>query len=133
METGVVVARLGPSTSYLARSDVIVSFRCIPCNPWQCTYIPSSSLDCAIYHFSYTTTTYTYSTVYQHGRHLHLPEQLRVRRYLCQDLGIGGLMSGNDRACGPSGTGCACPKGKCDCQNCTNHASAQSTVCYSSV
>ncbi|KAH9889489.1 hypothetical protein C8Q73DRAFT_653866 [Cubamyces lactineus] len=29
-------------------------------------------------------------------------------------------------ACGPSGTGCACPKGKCNCQNCVNKASSVS-------
>ncbi|RPD57773.1 hypothetical protein L226DRAFT_467857 [Lentinus tigrinus ALCF2SS1-7] len=33
----------------------------------------------------------------------------------------------NCGSCGPSGTGCACPKGKCNCQNCVNNASAQST------
>ncbi|KAJ8474284.1 hypothetical protein ONZ51_g7327 [Trametes cubensis] len=27
-------------------------------------------------------------------------------------------------ACGPSGTGCACAKGKCNCQNCVNKASS---------
>ncbi|KAI0365602.1 hypothetical protein BV20DRAFT_972996 [Pilatotrama ljubarskyi] len=39
-------------------------------------------------------------------------------------------------ACGPSGTGCACPKGKCNCQNCVNKAnnscgcdSAKECVC----
>ena len=59
METGVVVARLSPSTSYLARSDVIVSFRCIPCNPWQCTYIFEPALKIALYILSLTPLSST--------------------------------------------------------------------------
>ena len=27
-------------------------------------------------------------------------------------------------ACGPSGTGCACAKGKCECSDCPNNAQA---------
>ncbi|KAI0767042.1 hypothetical protein C8Q74DRAFT_926637 [Fomes fomentarius] len=33
----------------------------------------------------------------------------------------------NCGACGPSGTGCACAKDTCNCNDCPNNASAQST------
>ncbi|KAI0365590.1 hypothetical protein BV20DRAFT_954034 [Pilatotrama ljubarskyi] len=32
-------------------------------------------------------------------------------------------------ACGPSGNGCACPKGQCACQSCTNKANNVSLCC----
>ncbi|KAI0696650.1 hypothetical protein C8T65DRAFT_583218 [Cerioporus squamosus] len=35
----------------------------------------------------------------------------------------------NCGACGPTGTGCSCAKGKCNCQNCANNASAQQSTC----
>ena len=36
-------------------------------------------------------------------------------------------------ACGPSGTGCACPKGKCNCQDCTNNAASQKSTVRTSI
>ncbi|CAL1711366.1 unnamed protein product [Somion occarium] len=38
----------------------------------------------------------------------------------------------NCSACGPSGTGCACPKDKCECADCPNNATkahAESCAC----
>ncbi|KAI0359657.1 hypothetical protein OH77DRAFT_1379288, partial [Trametes cingulata] len=32
-------------------------------------------------------------------------------------------------ACGPTGSGCACPKGQCACQSCTNKANDVSCAC----
>ncbi|KAF8881828.1 hypothetical protein CPB84DRAFT_1791451 [Gymnopilus junonius] len=32
-------------------------------------------------------------------------------------------------ACGPSGTGCACAKGKCDCAECPNKAHTAQCAC----
>ncbi|KAF9553557.1 hypothetical protein CPC08DRAFT_645502 [Agrocybe pediades] len=31
-------------------------------------------------------------------------------------------------ACGPSGTGCACPKGKCNCAECPNKAHTEKGI-----
>ncbi|KAI6046341.1 hypothetical protein EDC04DRAFT_2558283 [Pisolithus marmoratus] len=35
----------------------------------------------------------------------------------------------NCGACGPTGTGCACPKNKCNCSDCVNRAHTQKCEC----
>ena len=48
-----------------------------------------------------------------------MPEQMRVRpRQHSSHPTILTALS----ACGPSGTGCTCPKGKCNCSPCVNAA-----------
>ncbi|KAJ8591597.1 hypothetical protein M405DRAFT_764608 [Rhizopogon salebrosus TDB-379] len=32
-------------------------------------------------------------------------------------------------ACGPSGTGCTCPKGRCNCQQCVNSKHSEKCSC----
>ena len=76
-------------------------------------------------HHNYTTHSSTYHS-YQHGRYLHLPEQLRVRSPFYSAGGyLAYLTCSSVSDCGPNGTGCACAKGQCNCNNCPNKASAQ--------
>lgn len=35
-------------------------------------------------------------------------------------------------ACGPSGTGCTCPKGKCDCKQCVNAPHSRKVLLFPS-
>ncbi|KAI0753081.1 hypothetical protein C8Q80DRAFT_1097636 [Daedaleopsis nitida] len=35
----------------------------------------------------------------------------------------------NCGACGPSGTGCSCAQGKCECKDCPNNSAQQSNTC----
>ncbi|KAF8418258.1 hypothetical protein L210DRAFT_956957 [Boletus edulis BED1] len=38
----------------------------------------------------------------------------------------------NCGACGPSGTGCGCPKGKCNCKQCANSPHSNKCECRGS-
>lgn len=55
---------------------------------------------------------------------MYLPERLWVRDSI-PNHGFAVILTDDalyDRACGPSGTGCACPKDKCKCAECPNKA-----------